>query len=99
MSATRKRYTDEFKRNAVLMILEKGYRTGEVAQNLGINDNMLRRWRQEYAAAPTQAFPGKGHLKPEDEERRRLQRELTRVTEERDILKKALAYFAEAQKR
>ena len=90
----RKRYTKEFKQQAVLMLLEGIQPPSEVARHLGINNNMLHRWRREYLQDQDTAFPGKGHLKPADEELRRLKRQLDDVTLERDILKKALAIFS-----
>ena len=94
----RKIYNREFKLEAVRLITEKGYSIAEASRNLGIEYSVLRRWKKQLANDPENAFPGKGKLKPADEELRRLKRELDRVTEERDILKKALAYFAEDQK-
>lgn len=94
----RKIYSGEFKVEAVRLIMEKGYSIAEASRNLGVEYSVLRRWKQELAGDPANAFPGKGRLKPPDEELRRLKRELDRVKEERDILKKALAYFAEDQK-
>ena len=94
----RKSYNREFKVEAVRLISEKGYSIAEASRNLGVEYSILRRWKQQLTADPQDAFPGKGRLKPADEEMRRLKRELDRVTEERDILKKALAYFAENQK-
>ncbi|MBW2109672.1 MAG: transposase [Deltaproteobacteria bacterium] len=70
----------------------------EASRNLGVEYSVLRRWKKQFADDPQNAFPGKGRLKAPDEELRRIKRELDRVTEERDILKKALAYFAEDQK-
>jgi transposase len=97
-SKKRKTYSREFKMQAVGLITDKGYSIAEASRNLGIDYSVLRRWKKEFAASPDNAFPGKGKLRPEDEELRRLRRNLERVTEERDILKKALAYFAEDQK-
>jgi transposase len=94
----RKTYSREFKLEAVRLITEKGYSIAEASRNLGVEYSVLRRWKKQLADDPQHAFPGKGRLKAPDEELRRLQRELDRVTEERDILKKALAYFAEDQK-
>jgi len=94
----RKNYSREFKRGAVGLITEKGYSIAEASRNLGIDYSVLRRWKNQLAEDSQNAFPGKGRLKPADEELRRLRRQLERVTEERDILKKALAYFAEDQK-
>lgn len=94
----RKSYNREFKLEAVGLITEKGYSIAEASRNLGVEYSVLRRWKRQLADDPQNAFPGKGRLKAPDEELRRLKRELERVTEERDILKKALAYFAEDQK-
>ena len=94
----RKIYSREFKLEAVRLITEKGYSIAEASRNLGIEYSVLRRWKKQLADDPDNAFPGKGKLKEADEELRRLKRELDRVTEVRDILKKALAYFAEDQK-
>ena len=94
----RKSYSREFKLEAVGLITKKGYSIAEASQNLGIEYSVLRRWKIQLADDPQNAFPGKGRLKAPDEELRRTKRELERVKEERDILKKALAYFAEDQK-
>ena len=94
----RKIYSREFKLEAVRLITEKGYSIAEASRSLGVEYSVLRRWKQQIADDPQNAFPGKGRLKAPDEELRQLKRELERVKEERDILKKALAYFAEDQK-
>ena len=94
----RKSYSHEFKEDAVRLITEKGYSIAEASRNLGVEYSVLRRWKKQLADDPINAFPGKGKLKAPDEELRRIKRKLDRVTEERDILKKALAYFAEDQK-
>ena len=85
----------EFKLEAVGLITKKGYSIAEASRNLGIEYSVLRRWKTQLVDDPQNAFPGKGKLKAPDEDVRRLKRKLDRVTEERDILKKALAYFAE----
>jgi transposase len=94
----RKSYSREFKLEAVGLITQKGYNIAEASRNLGIEYSVLRRWKNQFADDPQNAFPGKGKLKAPDEQLRQLKRELDRVKEERDILKKALAYFAEDQK-
>ncbi len=68
------------------------------AQDLGIHENTLHKWIRQYKAAPDEAFPGQGRLKPKDEELRRLQRENDVLKEERDILKKALGIFSKPRK-
>ena len=88
----------EFKEDAVKVVLEGDRPVREVARNLGINENMLHRWRREYLRDKEESFPGKGHLKSKDEELLRLRRRLQDVEEERDILKKALAIFSKHRK-
>ena len=90
----RRKYTPEFKREAVRLVTEGGYGVAGAARSLGINENMLRRWRQELGEQGEEAFPGSGHMSSEQEELRRLRAENRRLREERDILKKATAYFA-----
>ena len=94
----RKSYSREFKLEAVRLITEMGYSIAEASRNLGIEYSVLRRWKQQLADDPQDAFPGKGRQKDRDQQLRDLQRGLERVIEERGILKKALAYFAEDQK-
>ena len=90
----RRRFDAEFKREAVRLITSGGRKASEVARNLGISPQLLHRWKSQLLDVPQNAFPGKGHLKPEDEELRGLKRQLADVTEERDILKKVLAIFS-----
>jgi transposase len=66
----------------------------EPAAALGLTPNLLRRWKQEVAGDPVDAFPGKGRRKPHEEELARLKRDLARVTQERDFLTSVAAYFA-----
>jgi transposase len=94
----RRRYDREFKREAVKLVTDEGRPVAVVARNLGIHENLLHKWKKQYAEDPPYAFPGKGHLKEPDEEMRRLRKELADVREERDILKKALAIFSKGPK-
>jgi transposase len=94
MTKERKHYTPEFKMDAVRLVTEQGYKASEAARNLGVNISTLNRWKKELAAEGTNAFPGKGHLSPEKEELKRLRKENQRLKMERDILKKAAAFFA-----
>jgi len=93
----RRSYDSEFKREAVKLVIEGGRVASEVSKGLGINENVLYRWIKQYREDPENAFPGKGKLKPEDEELRRLRRELADVKEERDILKKVVGIFSKRQ--
>lgn len=94
MGEKRKTYDKEFKLSAVRMVLEEGLSVAQVSRDLGINENSLHNWKKKYLEDRENSFPGKGRLKPEDEELRRLQKELNTVKMERDILKKAMAFFA-----
>ena len=93
MTEKRKTYTAEFKREAVRLVTEQRYGVAETARNLGINGNMLRRWKQEYTDSVQAAFPGNGRLTPGQEELRQLREENKRLRMERDILKKAMRFF------
>jgi len=94
MGEKRRKFSREFKLEAVRMVTTGGHGLAVVARDLEIRPDMLHRWKRELEGDPIQAFPGQGHQKPEEEELRRLGRELDRVKEERDILKKALAIFS-----
>lgn len=87
---TRKQYTKEFKLDAVRLVTENGYKRAEAARNLGINAT----WIKEYQADEAQAFRGNGQLTPEQDELRRLRSENRQLKLEREILKKATAFFA-----
>jgi len=94
----RRKYDREFKVEAVKLVTGGGRAVAEVARNLGIHENLLYKWREKYSEDMAHAFPGKGRLKPAEEELRRTKRELANVTQERDILKKALAIFSKEPK-
>ncbi|MEW6095459.1 MAG: IS3 family transposase [bacterium] len=89
MSEKRKTYDKEFKLSAVKMITEEGMSVRRVSRDLGVNENSLHKWKKDYLSDRENAFPGKGRMKPEDEEIRKLKKELSRVTMERDIFKKS----------
>jgi len=92
---SRRKYSKEFKVDAVELMMRRNKSLIETATSLGIRADLLRRWEKEYSANKTAPFPGSGHLKdPEEERFRKLERELRRVTEERELLKKALAVFS-----
>jgi len=93
MGQQRRRYRREFKLDALKLVAE-GRPVAEIARGLGIHVNTLHGWRAQLASDPEAAFPGQGNRSEKDDEIRRLKRDLKRVTQERDILKKAAAYFA-----
>ena len=90
----RKKYTREFKVETIGLIQDRGVSVAQVSRDLGIHQNTLRAWQKEFEADPQHSFPGHGQMKPEQLELARLRREVTRLKAERDILKKAAAYFA-----
>jgi transposase len=94
----RRRYDAQFKLDAVRLIRESDRAISDIARDLGVRRELLYKWKRDLEADPTNAFPGKGRLKPEQEQLRQLQQELKRVTEERDILKKALAFFSKNER-
>lgn len=94
MSQKRKHYSKQFKIDAVKLVNEKGYKVSEAARNLGIHPNSLRRWKEQLEKDGNHAFPGKGHMTPEKAELYRLRKEIKRLRMEREILKKATAFFA-----
>jgi transposase len=94
MAKTRRTFTPEFKAQAVKLVTEQGKSLAEVAGDLDLGQSILRAWKQALAKVGDQAFPGKGNLPAVEEELRRLRAENERLTMERDILKKATAFFA-----
>jgi transposase len=98
MVQKRRSYSREFKLEAVSMVTEGGVGMAQAARDLGISENSLWRWKKEFEDDPDHAFPGKGHLKPQDDELARLRRENRRLRQERDILKKAVGIFSRVPK-
>ena len=92
----RRKFSDEYKREAVQMALQPGVTKSQVARELGVNANLLGRWCRDYQANGAAAFPGQG--KPRDEEMASLKRELSRVKKERDFLREAATFFAREPK-
>ena len=94
----RKTYDRQFKIDAVNLMVNGGRGVEKVARELGISANSLHRWKQALVTSGSEAFPGKGRLSPQEEELRQLRRELAEAKEDRDILKKALAFFSKGGK-
>lgn len=94
MTTKRKSYSKQFKIDAVKLVTEQDYKISEAARNLDIHPNILWKWRDQFSGENDQAFPGKGHMTPEKEELHRLREENKRLRMEREILKKAAAFFA-----
>lgn len=87
-------FSREFKLEAVRLVKSRGVSIAQASRDLGVHANVLRKWVREEAADPTHAFPGAGQMKPEQAEIEKLKREVAKLKMERDILKKAAAYFA-----
>ena len=87
----RRLYTEEFKRDAVRLAQERG-NVAQVARDLGIHESLLSKWKQKLKTAPERPFPGQGN--PHDRELAQIKRELARLKEENEILKKAVGIFS-----
>ncbi len=98
MGSTRRSFSREFKLEAVRMISEGGHSLAQVARDLDVRSDMLRRWRRQLEQDPEEAFPGVGQRKTHDEEMWQLRRKLDRVTAERDIQKKALGIVSDRRR-
>src|SRR5690242_17410651 len=87
-------YTEEYKREAIELWKSSGKSLAQIAKELGISDNTLYGWKKSLEKHGENAFPGSGHQTPLEEENRRLKRELERVQQERDIVKKVVSIFS-----
>ncbi len=94
MGSSRRKYSREFKLEAVNQVVKHERTVSEVAESLGVNRSMLTRWKSQLMAEGALAFPGQGKQTESEEEIRRLRRALAIACQEREILKKAAAYFA-----
>lgn len=90
----RRKFSREFKVEAVKLVRERGVSVAQAARDLDVHETIMRKWVKEFGSDPAQAFPGQGQMKPEQQEIERLRGENNRLKAERDILKKAAAFFA-----
>lgn len=90
----RRKFSREFKLEAVRLVKDRGVAVAQAARDLDLHENVLRKWVREFSSDPQQAFPGHGQMKPEQQEIDRLRKEVAKLKAERDILKKATAFFA-----
>jgi len=95
---TRKKYSKEFKLDAISLVKEQHYSCTEAAKNLGIKRDLLGRWIREQQTDRDQAFRGNGKLTEEQAELRKLRHQVRRLEMEREILKKATVFFAKEAK-
>ena len=90
----RRAFSREFKVEAVKLVRDRGVAVAQASRDLEVAESVLRRWMRDLSSDPVQAFPGRGQMKPEQQEIDRLRREVAKLKAERDILKKAAAFFA-----
>jgi len=90
----RRKFSGEFKIEAVRLVRDGGVSVAQASRDIDVHENVLRKWVKDFGSDPKQAFPGHGQQKPDQVEIDRLRREVTKLKAERDILKKAAAYFA-----
>ncbi len=90
----RQKFSREYKLEAVRQVREQNVSSAQVARDLGIAGNVVSRWVREASGDVRKAFPGQGQQPPEQAEIERLKREIVKLKAEKDILKKAAAYFA-----
>lgn len=98
MGEINRHFSRDFKINAVQLVTEKKMSVRQVAEDLDIHPNLLQIWKGKYLKDGKIAFSGKGKISPEKAELRRLRKDLEKIKEERDILKKALAVFSKLKK-
>lgn len=96
MNPEQRKYTREFKLEALELLKTSGKPQVQLERELGIGHGNLGRWKKELAEEGGQAFPGKGHLAPDEERLRKLERENVILRQERDILKKVVAIFSKS---
>jgi transposase len=93
----RRSFSREFKVEAVRLVRDRGVSVAQAARDLDVHENLLRKWVKQLADDPLEAFPGHGKMKAAEAEIAQLKREVQKLKAERDILKKAAAYFAKDQ--
>ncbi len=93
-----KRYDSSFKEQAVRLVTEQGKSVSSVAKDIGIHENTLYKWIDQYKTHKENAFPGSGNLRPEDEELRKLKKRVSDLEMENELLKKVTAIFAKDRK-
>ena len=97
MTRKRKTYSREFKVEAIQLAETSGKPIAAIERDLGLSVGQIHHWKRQLADEGKEAFPGKGHLKAQDEALRQLRRENEILRQERDILKKAISIFAQAK--
>ena len=93
MTKRRRTFSQEFKQEAVALVVEHGYNCAAAGRSLGISGNLIGRWKRELAEDASAAFPGKGKRSAEEQRIHDLETENRRLRMEKEILKKATAFF------
>jgi len=93
----RRKYDEAFKREAVRLMTEEKMRPSHIERDLGITNGLVRKWKRALEEDNVHAFPGSGYQRPEQAELTRLRQEVNVLKREREILKKAAAFFARNQ--
>jgi len=94
MKRERRSHSREFKQEAVALVVEHGYSCAEAGRSLGVNGALIGRWKRQLEANASEAFPGKGKRTAEQQRIHDLETENRRLRMEKEILKKAAAFFA-----
>jgi len=94
----RRKFSKEFKLEAVRLVRAQGNSVAQAARDLDLHENVLRKWVRQFESDLAEAFPGQGRMKPEQARIAELEKEVRKLKAERDILKKAAAYFAAESK-
>lgn len=94
----RREFSVEYKKEIIKLVTEQGRKATHVAKEIGVSEASVRRWVKEYGTHGDNAFPGKGKLRPEDEELRLLKKKMADLEEENAILKKAICIFTKPVK-
>lgn len=94
----RRSFSVEYKKDIIKLVTEQGKKASHVAEDIGVNESLVRRWVKEYGTHGKDAFPGKGKLRLEDEELRKMKKKMAELEEENAILKKAIRIFTKPEK-
>lgn len=94
----RREFSVEYKKEIIKLITEQGKKVTHVAKDIGVSEATVRRWVKEYGTHGEDAFPGKGKLRPEDEEIRKMKKKMADLEAENAILKKAICIFTKPVK-
>ncbi len=96
--SSKREFSVEYKKEIVKLVTEQGKKATHVARDIGVSEVIIRRWVKEYGVHGNDAFPGKGKLKPDDEELRVIKKRMADLEEENAILKKAICIFTKPVK-